>query len=211
MLDETADRRWPRHAHYDVIVVGARAAGASTALLLARAGLSVLLVDRSRYGADTLSTHALMRGGVLQLARWGLLDRIVASGATPIRQVHFHYAHGGVTVAVKPADGVTALYAPRRTVLDPLLVDAAAAAGAEVRFGVTVTALQRDGRGRVCGVHARAGRGPDVAVGARLVVGADGARSTVAAAVDAAVRHRGDAAGAFTYGYWSGVQTAGYE
>ena len=59
---------------YDVVVVGARAAGAATAYLLARHGLRVLLVDRSRYGTDTLSTHALMRGGVLQLTRWGLLD-----------------------------------------------------------------------------------------------------------------------------------------
>ncbi len=52
---------------YDAVVVGARAAGAATAMLLARHGLRVLVVDRSRYGADTLSTHALMRGGVLQL------------------------------------------------------------------------------------------------------------------------------------------------
>ena len=201
----------PRRGAYDVIVVGARPAGASTALLLARAGLSVLVLDRGRYGTDTLSTHALMRGGVLQLARWGLLDRIVASGATPIRSVRFHYAHGGPTVAVSPADGVDALYAPRRTVLDPLLVDAALAAGAEVCYGVVVTGLVRDDRGRVTGVRARTHDGREVSVTARLVVGADGARSTVADAAGAGVTLRGRSACAFTYGYWSGLETEGYE
>ena len=82
----------PDRPHYDVVVVGARAAGAATAMLLARAGLRVLVVDRSRYGADTLSTHALMRGGVLQLHRWGLLDRIVAAGTPAVRRTTFTYA-----------------------------------------------------------------------------------------------------------------------
>src|SRR4051794_33853406 len=122
----------------DVIVVGARAAGAATALLLARAGLRVLVVDRSRYGADTLSTHALLRGGVVQLHRWGLLERVVAAGTPPIRSTSFDYGTEHVTLAVKPAHGVDALYAPRRTVLDPILVDAAHEAGARVRYGVTV-------------------------------------------------------------------------
>ena len=79
----------PDRLRRDVVVVGARAAGAATAMLLARAGLSVLVVDRSRYGADTLSTHALMRGGVLQLQRWGLLERIVGAGTPPIRRTTF--------------------------------------------------------------------------------------------------------------------------
>jgi 2-polyprenyl-6-methoxyphenol hydroxylase-like FAD-dependent oxidoreductase len=76
---------------WDVVIVGARVAGASTALLLARAGVRVLVVDRARRGSDTLSTHALMRGGVLQLRRWGLLDRVIATGTPPIRRVTFHY------------------------------------------------------------------------------------------------------------------------
>ena len=80
------------HRIYDVVIVGARAAGAATAMLLARAGLRVLVVDRGRYGADTLSTHALMRGGVVQLHRWGLLDRIVDAGTPPIRRTTFRYA-----------------------------------------------------------------------------------------------------------------------
>ena len=69
---------------YDVVVVGARVAGSATALLLARAGLRVALVERAAYGSDTVSTHGLMRAGVLQLSRWGLLDRVVAAGTPPV-------------------------------------------------------------------------------------------------------------------------------
>lgn len=137
---------------YDVVVVGARPAGAATAMVLARAGLRVLVVDRSRYGADTLSTHALLRGGVLQLARWGLLNEVIAAGTPPVQRSVFHYGEERIEVPIRPAAGVDALYAPRRTVLDPILVDAARDAGAEVRFGLTVTGLCRDGTGRVTGV-----------------------------------------------------------
>ena len=127
---------------YDVVIVGARAAGAATAVLLARQGMRVLVVDRDRYGTDTLSTHALMRGGVLLLSRWGLLDQIVDAGTPAIRRTTFYYGAETVSVAIKPSPGVDALYAPRRTLLDRVLVDAAVAAGAEVRFGVTVTGLR---------------------------------------------------------------------
>lgn len=199
----------PQRSSYDVVIVGARAAGASTAMLLARAGLSVLLVDRGRYGTDTVSTHALMRGGVRQLSRWGLLEYLREAGTRPITQVRFHYPDGDVTVPVRPAHGVEALYAPRRTVLDPGLVDAAARAGAEVCYGLAVTGLEF--RRRVVGVRVRTRSGPDVAVGAGLVVGADGLRSTVAAAAGAPVYHEGRAAGAYVYGYWSGVSADGYE
>ena len=196
---------------YDVVVVGARAAGAATAMLLARRGLRVLAIDRSRLGADTLSTHALMRAGVLQLHRWGVLPDVIAAGTPPVRRTTFTYATERVVVGVKEYAGVDALYAPRRTVLDPILVDAAAAAGADVRFGVTVTELLRDVRCRVTGVLARGEHGRAVRFGARLVVGADGMRSTVAARVGAPVERRGTGAFAATYGYWSGVESDGYE
>src|SRR6266852_5453545 len=110
---------------YDVVVVGARAAGASTAMLLARSGQRVLLIDRQPYGSDTLSTHALMRGGVLALHRWGLLDRVIAAGTPPVRRTIFRYGDEEVAVDIRRQDGVDALYAPRRTVIDPILVDAA--------------------------------------------------------------------------------------
>ncbi|RGA00959.1 NAD(P)/FAD-dependent oxidoreductase [Microbispora triticiradicis] len=196
---------------FDVAVVGARAGGAATAMLLARQGLRVLLADRDRYGADTLSTHALMRGGVLLLSRWGLLDRIVAAGTPPVRQTRFHYGDETATVSIRPRLGVEALYAPRRSLLDALLVDAAAAAGAEVRFGVTVTGLLREDSGRVAGVTGHDRRGTRVSVRARLTVGADGRRSTVARAAGARTLRTGTGAGAVVYGYWTGLETSGYE
>ena len=95
-------RRTGTDAGWDAIVVGARVAGASTALLLARAGLRVLVVDRARRGSDTLSTHALMRGGVMHLKRWGLLDGVAATGAPPVRRVTFHYGREHLPVSLKP-------------------------------------------------------------------------------------------------------------
>ena len=119
---------------YDVVVVGGRIAGASTALLLARAGVRVGGRRARQVAArDTVSTHGLMRAGVLQLSRWGLLDRVVAAGTPPISRTVFHYADGEqVQVSIRPSPGVDALYAPRRTVLDRILVDAAEEAGAVI-------------------------------------------------------------------------------
>jgi 2-polyprenyl-6-methoxyphenol hydroxylase-like FAD-dependent oxidoreductase len=196
---------------HDVVVVGARAAGAATAHLLARQGLSVLLLDRGRYGADTLSTHALMRGAVLQLHRWGLLERVIAARTPPVRRVTFRYAGDAVPIAIKPSYGVDALYAPRRTVLDPILVDAAAEAGADVRFGVAVADVERDADGVVTGVVGRTRDGRTFRAPARIVVGADGIRSTVAERVGAAVLRTGTGASATTYGYWPGLDVDGYE
>lgn len=199
------DNRW------DAIVVGARVAGASTALLLARAGLRVLCVDRARYGSDTLSTHALMRAGTLQLRRWGLLDAVVAAGTPAVRHTIFHYGRDDVPVSIRPAAGVDALYAPRRTVLDAAIADAAIEAGATVRFGTTVTGLLRDPDGRVTGVATRTRDGAARAERAALVIGADGRGSLVAQAVGAPVEVSGDASSAFIYGYWAGLDVSGYE
>jgi flavin-dependent dehydrogenase len=196
---------------YDVVVVGARAAGAATAMLLARQGRRVLLLDRDRCGTDTLSTHALMRGAVFLLSRWGLLDAIVDAGTPPVRRTRFDYGADSVTVTIKPTLGVQALYAPRRTVLDPLLVQAAVAAGAQVRFGVRVAGLLRDDSRRVVGVHGRDRTGAAVSVRAGLTVGADGIRSTVAQAAGAATQRVGTGAGAVVYGYWSQLPVDGYE
>src|SRR5438132_3944205 len=120
---------------FDVVVVGARCAGAAAAFMLARAGARVLLVDKGSYGSDTLSTHALMRGAVLQLQRWNVLPTIETAGTTPVRSTTFSYTSQDVTVAIEPRYGVSTLYAPRRRVLDRALVDAAVASGAEVEYG----------------------------------------------------------------------------
>src|SRR5918911_2997241 len=110
---------------YDVIVVGARCAGAPTAMLLARAGHRVLMVDKATFPSDTMSTHLVHPPGIAALERWGLLDKLVASGCPPVRTYSFDF--GPVTIAGSPhsIDGVALAYCPRRTVLDKLLVDAA--------------------------------------------------------------------------------------
>lgn len=197
---------------HDVIIVGARCAGAAAAMLLARHGLRVLVLDRSRYGSDTISTHALMRGGVVQLLRWGLLDRVAAAGTPPVTKVVFHYPDQTAEVSVKPAAGVDALYAPRRNILDPLLADAATEAGAEIRFGVRVIGLLRGDDGRVTGVVGRDGNGRRMVATAPLTIGADGIRSFVAAEVGAPVIRTATGSGsAFLYGYWDDLPVDGYE
>src|SRR5262249_17346000 len=151
-------------------------------------------VDRSAYGSDTLSTHALLRGAVLQLHRWGVLDAVRDSGAPAIRQTKFRYGHDVVEITLREQHGVDALFAPRRTVLDALLVDAARDAGVEVVHGVRVEDIRRDDAGRVVGIAARTGADTVAEAGAALVVGADGVGSTIARLVGTATAwHRRDA------------------
>jgi len=196
---------------FDVVVVGGRVAGASTALLLARAGVRVVLLDRGTYGSDTLSTHGLMRAGVLQLDRWGLLPRLIAAGTPAIRRTAFHYADGEtVEVSLRPTAGVEALYAPRRLLLDRILVDAAVAAGVDVRHETTVTSLRCED-GRVVGVRARNRQGRELSMRAAVTVGADGVRSTVAAQAGAPVVWQGRSAGSVLYRYYAELPTVGYE
>jgi 2-polyprenyl-6-methoxyphenol hydroxylase-like FAD-dependent oxidoreductase len=195
----------------DVVVVGARCAGAATAMLLARQGLRVVVVDRGERGRDTTSTHALLRGAVVQLDRWGLLATVRAAGTPAVRQAVFHYGDAATTVPVGGREGSDPLYAPRRTVLDPILVDAARAAGADVRFGTTVTGLVREARGRVAGVRVRGPRGGTATVRARLTVGADGRGSPVARAVGAPVLVDAGDGGAVAYAHVLGLGEDAYE
>jgi flavin-dependent dehydrogenase len=196
--------------HHDVLIVGARLAGAATAMLLARAGRRVLVVDQAREGSDTLSTHAFMRGGVIQLSRWGLLDEVRAA-APAVRRTVIRYGGDETVVDIRPTPHVDALYAPRRTTLDPLLVAAARRAGAEVRFGVRVTGLLRDASGRVVGARARDRAGTELELRAHLTVGADGLDSLVAREVEAPVDVAGTHATALVGGYFSGLDVDGYQ
>jgi flavin-dependent dehydrogenase len=189
---------------YDVIVIGARVAGASTAMLLARAGLRVGVFERSKPGTDMLSTHAFMRAGVLQLSRWGVLPGLVAAGTPPIHSTSFRYGDGRCAqVSIRPSPGVDALYAPRRHLLDSLLVTAAVHAGATMHHATSVRGLLRDDDGRVRGVRI-AGPEGELAVRAPLTIGADGIGSLVAREVGADVVLQGRAASAVLYRYLPG-------
>jgi 2-polyprenyl-6-methoxyphenol hydroxylase-like FAD-dependent oxidoreductase/LmbE family N-acetylglucosaminyl deacetylase len=198
-------------ARHDVAVVGARAAGAATAMLLARQGHDVVVVDRAEFPSDTLSTHAISRSGVVQLHRWGLLDAVTASGAPPIRKVTFHTTEGSVVRQVKPRAGVDHLVAPRRHVLDTLLAEAAADAGASVRLSHMVTGVRRGPGGRITGLCALGPSGEPVEIDARVVVGADGLRSRVARAVGAPVIDARAPGGATQYAYYGGTPWDGIE
>lgn len=201
---------------YDAVIVGARAAGAATALLLARQGWRVLLCDRAGYGSDTLSTHALMRVGVLQLARFGLLERLAALGTPAVRRTVFHYSGdarfadgadpGAVDLAIKPRHGIDALYAPRRTVLDRMLVDAAREAGVEVHHRAGLLTVERDASDRVCGATFAPEGSDPCTVSTRWLIGADGRRSSVARMVQAPITRSGAAATATIYGYYDNLQ-----
>jgi 2-polyprenyl-6-methoxyphenol hydroxylase-like FAD-dependent oxidoreductase len=195
---------------FDVIVVGARVAGAATAMLLARAGMRVLTVDRAKFPSDTLSTHQIQVPGVARLNRWGLLGRLSAAGTPATRRVRFDAGHVVLDGCFPCYDDVDALYSPRRTLLDSILVDAARAAGVEVREGFSVEDLVW-AQDRVVGIRGRQRGGRPTTETARLVVGADGKRSMVAAAV-AAHRYRQRPTSTLAcYTYWSGVPATGGE
>ena len=196
-------------SHYDAVIVGARCAGAATALLLARSGAKVLLVDRQAYGSDTISTHALMRGAVVQLNRWGLIPSLAAAGTPAIRSTTFHYSDEAVRVDIKPDHGVDCLFAPRRTVLDPLLVDAAREAGAEVRHGVALLELQFASSGRVIGASLKDASGACMSVRSDIVIGADGRQSTVGQLVNAKAYVEGFKASGIVFGYFEGLNREG--
>jgi menaquinone-9 beta-reductase len=196
--------------HYDAVIVGARCAGAATAMLLARAGMNVLAIDRQAYGSDTMSTHALMRTGVLQLARWGLLPAVMAAGTPEIRATTFHYGCESLRLSIKPEYGVEYLCAPRRTVLDRILVDSARSAGADVRHGVVLSRLQIDSKGRVVAALLRDADGNSTTVRSDIVIGADGRQSTVAALVKAGTYLNGRSASGYVYGYYEDLERHGY-
>jgi FAD binding domain len=195
---------------YDVIVVGARVAGSSTAMLLAGKGLKVLVVDRAAFPSDTLSTHQVQLPGGARLRRWGLLDAVVASGAPPARRARFDAGPVVLDGHFPGFQGVDAVYSPRRTVLDALLVEAARAAGAEVREQVVVEEVVVSG-GRVTGIRGRAKGGAPVAESARLTVGADGKHSLVARTVGTATHPDRPPLSMGCYTYWEGVPLQGGE
>src|SRR4051794_2608932 len=195
---------------YDAVIVGGRCAGAATALLLARSGAKVLLVDRQTDGSDTTSTHALMRGAVIQLNRWGLARGLLEAGSPEIRSTTFHYGDEAVRVEIKAEHGVDYLVAPRRTILDPLLADAARRAGATVCHGIGLSELEfSPSSGRGIGVSLRDANGACATVRSNMVIGADGRHSTVAQSVNARPYFEGRFCSGLVYGYFEGLNSTG--
>lgn len=198
---------------YDVIVIGARCAGATTAMLLARAGARVLLLDRADFPSDTISTHYLHPVATARLAEWGLLDPLLASGCPPVREMTFSLP-GNVVLrgAPLPAGETGFCLAPRRTVLDELLVEAAVVAGAEFRPGCSfrepLWEPDRWGQDRVAGVRYFRG-GLEFTERAPLVIGADGKHSLLARTVGAPTWRDLGMISCMFYGYWDGLPDRG--
>ena len=195
---------------YDAIVVGARCAGSPTAMLLARKGYNVLLIDKARFPSDTISTHIIWPPGASRLKRWGLLDQIAKSNCPLIRKLTLDVGPFALSGTLPPFDGVTDCYAPRRTVLDTILVEAAEEAGAEVRQGCPAEEIAMNGD-QVTGVCCRTQWGSSVTEQARVVIGADGRNSVVARAVGAPEYNVEPIYACWYYTYWSGVPVEGVE
>ncbi|MGW0774865.1 NAD(P)/FAD-dependent oxidoreductase [Streptomyces sp. NPDC002835] len=189
---------------FDAIVVGARCAGAPTAMLLARAGHRVLMLDRAGFPSDTLSTHLVHQPGVAALARWGVLDAVRATGCPPLDRAVYEVADIRLEGCGRGVEGQRAGYAPRRHVLDALLIDAAVAAGVDFRERSAVTRLLHDDTGRVIGVEGTH-QGRPFTERAALVIGADGMRSTVGRLAKAPFTTRDDRLTCAYYGYWEDV------
>ena len=188
---------------YDAIIVGSRCAGASTARLLAQKGHRVLMVDRAHFPSDTVSTHCVTIGGVIQLRRWGLLDRVLATNVPWVPSFTLTIGPNELRDPL-PVDDDMGSVSPRRTVLDKLLVDAAVEEGAELREGITVKDLLRDDGG-VVGIVGHDENGNAVEERAALVIGADGTHSFVAKAVGAEVYDERPGQGSGFYAYFSGI------
>jgi 2-polyprenyl-6-methoxyphenol hydroxylase-like FAD-dependent oxidoreductase len=195
---------------FDAIVIGARCAGSPTAMLLARQGHRVLLVDKATFPSDTMSTHFIHPPGVAALERWGLLEPLRETDCPPVETYSFDF--GPLTIAGKPRpiDGIAHGYCPRRTVLDDLLAQAAVRAGAELREAFTVDEILMDD-GRVTGIRGHAKGGAAVTEQAPVVVGADGRHSLMAKTVQPESYDDRRSHLAMYYAYWSGLSSAGFE
>jgi flavin-dependent dehydrogenase len=189
---------------YDAIVIGARCGGSPTAMLLARQGWRVLLLDRAAFPSDIGRLHYVRQPGIAMLQRWGLLPRLRATGCPPIRLLSQDAGDFPLVGTPVPADGVVDAYGPRRRVLDGLLVEAAVAAGVELRERFVVEEVLCDGD-RVTGIRGRAIGGATVTERARVTIGADGMRSIIARTVGAPIYHSDPTMACWYYSYWSGL------
>lgn len=191
---------------YDAIVIGARCAGSPTAMLLAQKGYKVLLVDKASFPSDTISTHGIWPPGVARLKRWGLLEKVIDSNCPAIGTIGFDVGPIALKGSLPAYEGVTDFIAPRRTILDKVLLDAAIDAGAEFRENCAVEQVLAD-NDRVTGIRSRTRDGGSVTDKARIVIGADGRNSFVARSVGASIYNSRPALACWYYTYWSGLPT----
>jgi flavin-dependent dehydrogenase len=190
---------------YDVIIVGARCAGSATALLLARRGFKVLVVDKARFPSEIPLGHFIRLRGPKLLRDWGILDDIVRSGCPPVTKMTIDLGDFPLTGTNLVHDGVALGYGPRRGVLDAILIEAAIAAGAEFRAGFSVDEYLSDGAA-VTGIRGRVyATGTHVAERARVTVGADGRHSSLARAVSAPAYEEIAPLACWYFSYWSDV------
>lgn len=173
-------------------------------MLLARAGYKVLLVDKEIFPSDTINRHYLHQPAVARLKDWDLFDSLRASDCPPIRTCTMDLGLSVLRGSLRPLDIVAEPYAPRRTVLDKILVDAAVDAGAELRDSFLVVDLTVDGA-RVTGIRGRTKTGSLVYEHARMVIGADGQHSIVARLAKAAEYNVRPAYTCAYSSYWSGI------
>jgi flavin-dependent dehydrogenase len=190
---------------YDAIVVGSRIAGSATGMILARDGLRVLVVDRTIFPSDTISTHIVWQHGVNRLIDWGLGEAVSQLGAPAIDKMTLDFGAFSLTGTLPAVGRARYAYAPRRTKLDSMLVTAAADAGAEVRHGFTVEEIVFDGD-RVAGIRGRDRSGASVTERAKVVIGADGLYSTVARTVKPFEYNANSPLACWYYSYWSGLR-----
>jgi 2-polyprenyl-6-methoxyphenol hydroxylase-like FAD-dependent oxidoreductase len=195
---------------FDAIVIGARCAGSPTAMLLARAGHRVLLVDKASFPSDTMSTHMVHPPGIAALERWGLLERLVETGCPRVDTYSFDFGPLTIAGSPQPIDGIAHGYCPRRTVLDKLLADAAAESGAELREEFVVDEILA-AEGAVTGIRGHERNGASVTETARVVVGADGRHSLLAKTVQPEAYDERPSHLALYYAYWSDLPAAGFE
>jgi 2-polyprenyl-6-methoxyphenol hydroxylase-like FAD-dependent oxidoreductase len=189
---------------WDAVIVGARCAGASAALLLARRGRRVLLIDRATFPSDVMSTLYIHQPGIALLDRWGLLDSVVATGCPPVDTLSYYVQDVELHGAIAPYGNITTTYAPRRHILDQLLVNAAVSAGAEFAEGHSLSGVLWEDD-HIAGVRLRAKDGREVSERTGLVIGADGMRSRLAELVETPYVIEDPSATCVYYTGWTGM------
>jgi flavin-dependent dehydrogenase len=195
---------------YDAIVVGARCAGAPTAMLLARKGYRVLLVDKASFPSDIVNGYYLQQHAVARLRRWGLLEQLRNSNCPPIFSLTFDFGDFSLTGSPPPVEDVVEGFAPRRIVLDKILIDAAVEAGVELREAFPVEGVLRDDD-RVIGIRSHTRNGVALSEPAGIVIGADGSNSTVARTVNSPTYNARPALSSWYFAHWRDVSVDGVE